>query len=251
MKADQTVPGAQLMKFATALSFAAMAAIIPQIAEAQTMVTGPVITGTRLEVTARGESHVVPDVAVISAGVVSQAADAATAMRENADRMARVIASLKTSGIAARDMSTASISLAPQYRYQENQLPVITGYQASNQLTVRFRDIAKSGTILDTLVKQGANQINGPNLMLDKPEAAQDAARVEAIKSARSRADLYAKAAGLTVKRIVSISESNDDGGRPVPMVAMAMARDASAKTEVLPGEQAIGVSVAVIFELQ
>jgi uncharacterized protein len=235
------------MKFPLAL--ASLAILVPAMAEADVGISGPMITGTRLDVSARGESKAVPDIAMISAGVVTQAADAVSSMSANAANMSRVIAALKKAGVADRDISTSSINLSPQYRYGENQPPIITGYQASTQLSVRFRDIAKSGTILDALVKQGVNQISGPNLMVEKPESAQDAARLEAMKAARTRADLYAKAAGLSVKRIVSISESQDYSGSPLPV--MAMARDASAKTEVMPGEQSIGVNLQVIFELQ
>ena len=118
-------------------------------------------------------------------------------------------------------------------------------------MTVRFRDIAKSGAILDALVTAGANQINGPTLTLDKPEAAQDEARIEAIKTARARADLYARAAGLSVKRIVAITETGDvSPPRPMPMMVREQMSDASAKSEVVPGEQDVGVSVSVTFEL-
>ena len=213
-------------------------------------VTGPTITGTRLDINARGEVSRVPDVAVISAGVVTQAVDARTAMSSNATAMTQVIAALRKAGVAEKDIATSQIGLSPQYRYVDNRAPLITGYQANNSVTIRFRDIARSGVILDALVTAGANQINGPSLMLDKPQAALDEARVEAMKSARARAEIYARAAGLSVKRIVSISESGDSAG-PRPMVMM-MARgvDAAPKTEVLPGEQEIGVSVAVTFEL-
>jgi uncharacterized protein len=235
------------MMLAPFLAIAAMAA--PFMAKAE--VAQQAISGTRLDVTARGEVRRVPDVAVISSGVVTNAADAAGAMQENATRMSRVIAALKKAGVADKDVSTSSISLSPQYRYIENQAPVIVGYQASNQVTIRFRDIAKSGTILDALVKQGANQINGPSMMLDKPEAAQDEARIEAIKAARSRAELYAVATGMKVKRIVSISESEGYSGGPVPVMVTSRMADAAAKTEVMPGEQGIGVTVSVVFELQ
>lgn len=238
------------MKSILAATLGGLAVSLPLAAHAQ-MAMAPHISGTRLDVTARGDVRRVPDVAVISAGVVTQAADAATAMRDNAARMARVIAALKKAGVADRDVSTSSINLSPQYRYVENQTPVITGYQASNQLTIRFRDIAKSGAILDVLVKEGANQINGPTLIIDKPEAAQDEARIEAVKQARARADLYARATGLKVKRIISISESDGFSGGPVPMVMMARSADAEAKSEVLPGEQSVGVTVSVVFELE
>jgi hypothetical protein len=148
-------------------------------------------------------------------------------------------------------MATSSIRLSPQYRYAQNEMPVITGYQASNNLTIRFRDIGKSGAILDVLVKEGANQINGPTMTVDKPDAALDAARVSAIKAAQTRASLYATALGLKVKRVVSINESQDYAPQPMPMMMAARDASAEAKTEVLPGETSIGVTVSVVFELE
>lgn len=231
-------------------AMAGLALALPAAATAQSEQVGaPQIAGTRLDVTARGEVRRVPDIAVINAGVVTNAADAGTAMRENAARMARIVAALRQAGVAERDLATSSISLSPQYRYVENQAPVITGYQASNQLTVRFREVEKSGAILDTLVRQGANQINGPAMTIDKPEEAQNEARIAAIRAARARAELYARATGLAVKRIVSISESESFGGGPMPVMAARMA-DVAEKTDILPGEQNIGITVSVVFEL-
>lgn len=227
-----------------------IAAAIPAMADAQTIVTQPPIAGTRLEISVRGEVRRVPDIAVISAGVVTQAVDAGQAMRDNAARMVRVLASLRKAGVAERDISTTAVNLAPQYRYNNNQPPVITGYQANNQVTVQFRDVAKSGAILDALVKEGSNEISGPNLMIDKPEAAQDEARIAAMTAARSRAELYASATGLKVKRIISISESEAEGGRPIPMTMMKASREA-ADTPIVPGEQSVAMNVSVVFELQ
>lgn len=229
-------------------------ALAPATLAAQTTVPVPVpvLQGTRLDIVATGETKRVPDVAVISAGVVTQAADAAGAMRENAQRMAGVVAALRKAGVAERDIATATISLNPQYRYGENVPPVITGYQATNTVSIRFRDIAKSGTILDALVAQGANQINGPSLQIDKPEAAEDEARTDAIRKARARAELYAAAAGLKVKRILSISES---GGYAPPPPPIAFVRSAMAGKEadsmVVAGEQSVGITVSVSFELE
>ncbi|MBX3565608.1 MAG: SIMPL domain-containing protein [Sphingomonas sp.] len=207
--------------------------------------------GTLLEVSAEGVSTRVPDVALIQAGVITQAPTAAVAMAQNSKRMAAVLAALRGAGIAERDLQTASISLSPQYRYENNQPPILTGYQASNQVTVRFRDVAQSGTILDTLVKQGANNISGPNLTVDKPEAALDEARTNAIAKARARATLYANAAGLKVDRILTISES---GAMPAPVPVMAFRADkamAQASTEVVAGEQQLSVTVSVRFLLK
>jgi uncharacterized protein YggE len=232
-----------------ALSLMSLAA--PAVAEAQDNIVRT-ITGTRLELQARGESRVVPDLAVISAGVVTQSVDAGTAMRENATRMSGVLSALKAAGIADRDVQTQAVSLSPQYRYTNNETPVITGYQANNTVTIRFRDIGKSGAVLDALVKQGANQINGPTLTVESPEAAQDQARLAAMKTLRTRADLYARAAGLKVARIISLGESVEYSGGPQPvMMRMAMDSGAEAKTSIAAGEQGIGVTVTAVFELQ
>lgn len=241
------------MKRRLARSIAAAAAAgvaAASAAHAQPVPTGQ-ISGTRLELQARGESRVTPDVAVVSAGVVTQSADASTAMRENAARMSRVFAALKQAGIAEKDIQTTSVNLSPQYRYNNNEAPVITGYQASNTVSVRFRDIGKSGQVLDVLVKQGANQINGPSLEVESPDDAQDKARLQAIKTLQARAAMYAKATGMQVKRIVSISEAVDYSPGPMPMARMEMAAAPVEKTDISAGEQSIGVNVSIVFELQ
>ena len=230
------------------LALAASAAAIP--AAAQEMRSPILPDGTVLEVNAEGHSTRVPDLAVIQAGVVSQAATAAEAMRDNSARMASVLAALRKAGVAERDIQTARIALTPQYRYAENQPPVITGYQASNQVSVRFRDVGKSGTILDALVREGANNISGPNLTIDKPETALDEARTDAIRTARARAQLYAQAAGLRVDRIVSISENGGSMPPPMPIVAYR-ARAEAADTQIVAGERELSVNVTVRFLLK
>lgn len=229
-----------------------LALTLPAVASAQTQAPIQPITGTRLDIVAEGEVVRTPDIATISAGVVTQAASAAQAMGENARRMAAAVAALRKAGVADRDIQTSSLNLNPQYRYGENMPPVITGYQASNQVTVRFRDIRRAGAILDALVAVGANQINGPSFNVDKPEAALDEARSAAIAKARARADLYARAAGLSVKRILTISEGGYAPPPPMPMPMMrSMEANAKADTAIEAGEQKLAVSVAVSFELQ
>lgn len=212
----------------------------------------PVLEGTRLDVVATGEVTRVPDLARISAGVVSQAPTAAAALTANSTQMTRVLAALRRAGIAERDIQTSSVSLSPSYRYAENQAPVLTGYQASNQVTIRFREIARAGAILDTLVREGANQIAGPSLEVERPGPALDEARVLALRAARARADVYAGAAGLRVARILSITENGGDY-RPPPPQPMAMMQRGMAdmETKIVPGEQALSVSVSVSFELR
>jgi uncharacterized protein len=209
--------------------------------------------GTILDVTAVGKVSRVPDLATVRAGVVTQDAVAATAMAQNAQRMTAVVAALKGAGIAPRDIATSRVALAPQYRYAENQPPVVTGYQASNTVSVRFRDVAKAGPVLDALVRAGANQIDGPTLSLTDAAGALDEARADAVARARARATLYAKAAGLTVDRIVSIGEAGEsDGEPPRPFAQMrAAAPQADAASAVLPGESELSATLNVRFLLK
>jgi uncharacterized protein YggE len=228
------------------------AASFPGVAGAQQAVAfAQPITGTRLEISATGEATRVPDIAIISAGVVTRGATAKAALQQNAARMERVRAALKRAGIADRDIQTANINLNPEYRYVENQPPRLTGYSASNQLNVRFRDIASTGDILDALVAEGANQINGPSLSIDKPEQALDEARGKALTVGRARAELYARSLGMRVVRLLSVSETGREYGGPRPMVMMAEARGGSADTKIDPGEQKLEVTLAMTYELQ
>ncbi|WP_202845293.1 SIMPL domain-containing protein [Luteimonas saliphila] len=229
----------------------ALGALVMTNANAQT--PAPAIAssdGTLLSVSAHAEASRVPDVASLSTGVVTQAADANAALKANSAEMAKVVAAIKAAGIAERDVQTSGISIQPQYRYAENQPPTITGYQASNTVNIKVRDIARLGDVLDALVVSGANQVNGPSFEIDKPEAAYDEARQSALKLAQARADMYAKSLGLRVRRIVSISEG---GGfqPPMPMMVKVQAMDARMESApVSPGETTLGANLDVVFEL-
>lgn len=230
------------------------AAMVPAGASAQVQtvpVQVPLISGTRLDVSATGEVTRVPDLAIISAGVQTLKPTATAAIEENAARMERVRAALKRAGIEDRDIQTSNISLNPEYQYDQNRPPRLTGYRASNTVNVKFRDLKNTGSILDALVAEGSNQISGPNLTIDKPESALDEARTKAIANGRARADLYARALGMRVVRLISVSEgSGYNVPPPMPMVMMAEARgDASNKID--PGTQQLQVTVSMSFELR
>jgi hypothetical protein len=171
--------------------------------------------------------------------------------------MNKVIAALKQAGIADKDIQTSNLSLNPVYAQpvigpngqMDQQEPRIIGYQVNNQVTVRQRKLAEFGKVLDTLVAAGANQINGPSFELDNAEAALDQARAEAMAKARQRAELYASAAGLKVKRVISITEG---GGYspPMPVIYAKAAMADSAATPVAAGEVGLTATVSVQFEL-
>ena len=243
-----------LHRFLLALPLALSLAIAtPMTANAQTLadVGAELPQGTLLSVSATAEATRVPDVASISTGVVTQAADANAAMRANAEQMDKVMAAIRAAGSAERDVQTSGIHLSPQFRYAENQPPAITGYQASNTVNVKVRDLSKLGKVLDAFVASGANQVNGPSFEVDKPDEAYDEARLAALQKARARAKTYADALGLKVRRIVSIGEGGASLPRPMPMMR-AVAADAgfAKETSVSPGEATLSVSIDVVFEL-
>ncbi|CAD1793368.1 SIMPL domain-containing protein [Xanthomonas arboricola pv. juglandis] len=206
--------------------------------------------GTLLNVSAEAEAKRIPDIATLSAGVVTQAADGNAAMRQNAEQMSKVMAAIKAAGIADKDVQTTGINLSPQYTYKENEAPRINGYQASNTVSLKVRDISRLGKVLDALVAQGANDINGPSFSVDQPEPAYDEARVAALKKAQARADTYAKSLGLKVRRIVSISEGRGGGLRPMMMAASMRSAKAEMDTQVAPGESTLSINLDVTFEL-
>ncbi len=230
---------------------------------------------TLLTVSAEGKSFREPDVAVFSAGVTTQGKTAAAALAENSRAMTQVIAALKRAGIAERDIQTSNLSISPVYtdpnreamiaaqtRGQpyvplppEQQVPKIVGYNASNNVSVRQRDIGNFGKVIDTLAAAGANQINGPMFQMDDQAPALDEARLEAIKTARARAELYAGATGLRIVRILSISEG---GGyyNPTPIfvtasrIAGPAAPPPPPPAPVQPGELQMTANVTVLYEL-
>lgn len=246
---------------------------LPAGLAAQPPVATPVLApdATLLSITAEGQSRRTPDLALFSAGVVTHGTNAAEALSANAIRMERVVAALKRAGIEARDLQTSAVSLQPRYSDPERdaqvraretrqpyippaqpEMPRIIGYEARNSLNIRVRRLGQMGRIIDTLVGEGANQIDGPNFTVEEQREALDEARTEAVANARARADLYARAAGLRVGRILAISESG--GFYPVNQIVvtgrMAGAPPPPPPTPIAPGEVALGVSLSVQFEL-
>ena len=230
---------------------------------------------TVLTVMAEGKTIRDPDLAVFNAGVTTQGQTAAAALAENSRAMEKVIAALRAAGVAERDIQTSNLSISPVYADPnrdaimasrmsgqpyippppELQVPKIVGYQASNNVAVRQRDLKRFGTVIDTLAGAGANQINGPMFQLDDPDPALDAARLEAVKTARARAELYAAATGLRIVRILSINEAGGYYGPPAVQFARAITVTASAPpppppAPIQPGELQMTTNVTMQFEL-
>lgn len=231
---------------------AALAALFLLLAApvtAQTVTPAPpVLNGTRLDISATGEVSRVPDIVRVTAGVATQAPTAAEALRQNAALMARVRAALARAGIADRDIQTQSLALSALYRTNTYPRDQITGYSASNDLIIRFRNVSGAGPVLDALVAAGVNEIRGPILSFDDPEAARDEARSIAVATARSRAQLYAQALGMRVKRVVAVSEALQYG---IPGDGYANMNVSNASTAIDVGGRRLSATVNVTFELE
>lgn len=190
-----------------------------------------------------------PDIVRITAGVSTRAATAAEALRQNSALMVRVRTALARAGIADRDVQTQSLQLRAVYRENnEDEQRAVSGYLASNMLIVRFREVASAGRVLDALVAEGVNEIQGPMFDFDNVGPAQNEARTLAIADARARADLYARALGMRVKRIVFAGESSGPAFAAGYVANMA---SADTGTAIDPGGRKISASVNVTFELE
>jgi uncharacterized protein YggE len=208
--------------------------------------------GAMLTVNAEGKTKIAPDIATINIGVVTQGATADAAVSANTAKMNAVLAAIKKQGVADKDIQTSNLSVNPQYQYNQGEQPKVTGYEANNSVTVKVRDLKKVGKAVDAVVAVGSNQVNGISFGLDDDTKALDAARVDAVKNARARAEIYAAAAGLKVQRIVAISEGGSYAPPyPVPMVAMARAEKMDSAPPVAPGELNLTANVSITFLLK
>jgi len=206
---------------------------------------------TTFNLSAFGETQVAPDMATLSLGVQTDAPTAAEALKANGVRMTQVIAALRKAGIAERDIQTSGLSLNAQYTYEQNQPPKLSGYQASNQVTVIVRDLSRLGQAVDATVGAGANTVGGISFGLQNPQAAEDAARLAAVKALQAKADLYARATGYKVVRLVSLGEGGgyNPTPQPIPMFAMAK-REMADSTPVAAGELKVRIDVSATYEM-
>ncbi|GAA0647621.1 SIMPL domain-containing protein [Brevundimonas lenta] len=204
-----------------------------------------------LNLSAYGEVKVVPDMATISFGVVTEAATAAEAMSQNAARMNQVMAALRRAGISERDVQTSGLNLSAQYDYVQNEPPRLRGYQANNRVTVVINDISKVGSTADAVVAAGVNQIDGIGFGLKDPSAAENQARQLAVRNLQAKAAVYAQALGVDLGGIRSLTEGGGYSPRPpMPMYARAeMAMDAG-NTPVAAGELTVRIDITGIYDL-
>ncbi|PSH69562.1 hypothetical protein CU102_07105 [Phyllobacterium brassicacearum] len=212
----------------------------------------------RITVTGEGEAAAAPDMAILSLVVLQEKPTAREALTANNEAMAKVLDAMKKAGIAERDLQTSGFSIDPRYVYPENkdntqppQAPKIVGYAVSNSLTVRVRDLKKVGDILDQSVTLGVNQGGNLTFTNDKPETVVEEARKKAVANALAKAKTLTEAAGVSLGKVIEISEQSYSP-RPMPMGREKMMAAAPADSvPVAAGENTYNVNVNVTFELK
>ena len=202
----------------------------------------------QLQANGSGEVMVVPDIAIVTIGVTTQAADASAALAANSADLDKAIAAIRAAGIAEKDIATSGFSIDPVYRQDDtpsDRPPEIVGYRVDNQVRVTVRDVAQAGGLLDKVVAAGANRVSGIAFDISDRKAAADKAVTAAIADARARAELMADAAGLRLVRILSLNADENGGHAPV---AFDMAR--AKAVPVMPGQRSVSASAQIVWEV-
>jgi uncharacterized protein len=238
------VRGERPMRLLRILVIAALAAGSAPLA-AQERIAPPF--EPHISVAGEGTARVLPDLALVQAGVTTQGKTAREASEANGRAMASVIATLKEAGIAERDVLTAHFSIRPVYDTRRDGENRIVGFQASNQVIITVRAIPRLAALLDQIIAVGATDIAGIQFTVSERSRLLDAARAEAVADARRKAQQLAKAAGVQLGRAIAIVE---DRGAIVPAERM-MRTAAEAAVPIAPGEQTLRVHVNVTFELR
>ena len=238
-----------------ALTSLSLLAVLGAAARAQTPERPPV--ERLLSVVGEGTVRGRPDMAVIVMGVVSEAKTAGEALDANSASVARIIEALRADGVQSRDLQTANFSVEPIYTqpppgYDGSQPfePKIVAYRVRNELTLRIRELGRTGALLDQVVTLGANSISGPVFTVADPTPLEDQARRAAMRDARRKGELYAEAASIQLGPIARIEESVTSIPQPVPMGAMAREMSADSAVPVEGGELTFQAQVSISWEI-
>ncbi len=245
----KNLPEGVIMKKFSAFAVLLLAVFMAASAIAQTSD----LAGARppsITVAGTGESHGKPDFAQVQVGVVTEAVTAAEALRKNNEAMSQLMVMIRKRGIEDRDLQTVQINVSPRYKYDKNQQepPKIAGYQVTNEVHVKVRNLTTLGAFLDETVSLGANQVRGISFGVAEPAQLMDEARKRAIADAQRRARVYAEAAGLKLGGPIRIDEQA--GSRPGPYPAARMEAAVASAVPIALGEQTFSVTVTVSYAI-
>src|SRR3989338_678235 len=175
-----------------------------------------------ITITGEGKITAIPDIATVEVGVITDKSDVVAAQKENTEKVNTLIKKVKDIGVEDKDIQTTNYQIYPQYDYTSGR-QTLRGYQVSQSVRIKIRDLGKIGTMLSSVGASGANQVSGVSFTIDEPEALRQQAREKALDNAREKAEALAKRAGVKLGKIVSFSESGG-GAPPVPYYGRAEA---------------------------
>lgn len=239
------------MRHAIAPAAIAAAILAAGCSAPEAVAADPAAQHRTITVNGEGEASAAPDMAVIRIGVRTDAPTAADALRQNSADMTATIDTLKELGVENRDIQTSGLSINPRYNYDKNRSnPEVIGFTASNNVTVRLRDLENAGAVIDEAVQSGANSLGGISFAFSDPKPLMDEARKKAVADARAKATLLTDAAGVRLGKLVTIQEGYAAAPQPKMYSArMEMAADASVPMEA--GESSVNVSVTLVYEIE
>lgn len=203
----------------------------------------------RIAITGTASINAKPDIATVFAGVESTGPTAREALTANSRQMNAVFDAIKALGIEDRDVGTSNFNISQNWRHGQNGSQP-DGYRVSNQVTLRLRDVSQVGAALDALTSAGVNQAGNIRFEVENADELLDDARREAVQKARTRAELYADAAGVKLGEVLSIAEGSGAIG-PQPVFAAMESRAAMSAPPIAPGEQELQVSVTITWTLK
>jgi hypothetical protein len=211
--------------------------------------------GEPMVVTGEGKSTAIPDIAKVSAGIQDSGTTLVQVQNSANKKSQSLVAALKKSGIEEKDIKTTSYNISPESDYQANP-PRITGYQVSINYEVTVRNIEKINDVLTTVTGGGANLVGGVSFDLsdDAKLKAMDAARQDAVKEAKENAKSLAKASGISLGRIINVSESFGSAPRPLYMTAdkaVGLGGGVPETPNIQPGTTEINITISLSYELR
>lgn len=213
--------------------------------------TDDILQGSWISVTATGDERIAPDTALVGLTVSGSGKDLAKTRDDVNRRATSVLERLRQIGVQDTDIQAPDGVIQPEYDYSKGQR--LIGYRVARHVTVRVRELARLGEVLDGVVAAGANEVGGTQMSAADPSATEHAALARAVEAARAKAAAIATAVGVTLGRVVRVEEEPGAAGPPIPRMrmAMAMAEDAIAPTEIAPGELTISRTVRAWFAIE
>ncbi|HWR64604.1 MAG TPA: SIMPL domain-containing protein [Bellilinea sp.] len=203
-----------------------------------------------ISVSGTGKVYVAPDIANVYLGVRSQAADVGSALSQNNAQATAIASTLQEQGVAAEDIQTTAFNVYPQQNYNPDGTPMDTVYVVENTVYIKVRNLTNLGGLLDSVIKAGANTINGINFGVEDSTAAEAEARKLAVEDAKAKAQELATLSGVTLGDLFSVNVYSLGGPQPV-YEAKGGAAAQTAGTPIAAGQLVIQMEASMTYAIK